>query len=257
MKKISILLLLCCFQTVFSFTVSPENANKIGERIWKNECAGSMEGLTSWNKGESFASFGIGHFIWYCHDGRERFKETFPALLTFLEQNGVSLPTWLKGVKECPWNSREEFYENIHSPNMNSLRQFLFDTKSLQALFIANRLELSFIEIVERCPEQDKNRITALFKGLVEEANGLYALIDYLNFKGEGTSATERYKGQGWGLLQVLQEMPDASERPLMDFVRAAKAVLYQRVKNAPPERNEAQWLKGWCNRLDTYLVPW
>jgi len=26
-------------------------------------------------------------------------------------------------------------------------------------------------------------------------------------------------------------------------------------VKNAPPERTEAKWLKGWHNRLDTYLI--
>jgi len=37
----------------------------IGRKIWQNECAGTVEGLTSWNKGEDFASLGIGHFIWY------------------------------------------------------------------------------------------------------------------------------------------------------------------------------------------------
>ena len=214
-----------------------------------------MDGLTNWKRGENFASFGIGHFIWYSHDKRERFKETFPALLTFLQQKGVSLPAWLKEVKGCPWSSREEFYENIQSPKMNDLRQFLFDTKALQAIFMANRLEQSFTEILEKCSKNEKTKINSLFNRLVKDANGLYALIDYLNFKGEGTSATEMYKGQGWGLLQVLQRMSDSSEQPLADFVLAAKAILYQRVKNSPPERNEAQWLKGWFNRLDTYLI--
>lgn len=68
MKKIWIhvlLLSLCYSGKVFSLSVSPENANKIGEKIWKNECAGSIEGLTNWKKGENFASLGIGHFIWY------------------------------------------------------------------------------------------------------------------------------------------------------------------------------------------------
>ena len=29
-------------------------------------------------------------------------------------------------------------------------------------------------------------------------------MIDYVNFKGDGLKPTERYKGEGWGLLQVL-----------------------------------------------------
>ena len=245
---------LCHVQTAFSLTVSLEKANKVGEKIWKNECAGSIEGLTHWNKGENFASLGIGHFIWYSCGKKEGFKETFPDLLVFLEQKGASLPNWLKTAKGCPWNSREEFYDNIQSDKMKSLRQFLFDTKSLQAMFMANRLDESFTEILKKCLRPEAKKITILFNRLNKEANGLYALIDYLNFKGDGLSSTETYKGQGWGLLQVLREMSDSSDDVLKDFVRAAKTVLEQRVKNAPPERKEAQWLKGWFNRLDTYL---
>ncbi|MFZ4681922.1 MAG: hypothetical protein ACOYMS_05440, partial [Terrimicrobiaceae bacterium] len=48
-----------------SIQLSDAQANEIGRRIWKNECAGSVDGLTSWNSGEDFASLGIGHFIWY------------------------------------------------------------------------------------------------------------------------------------------------------------------------------------------------
>lgn len=236
-------------------SLSAQNANKIGEKIWKNECAGSIEGLSCWNKGENFASLGIGHFIWYSRDKKERFQETFPDLLGFLQKRGVSLPAWLKTVKECPWNSREKFCEDFYSPEMKSLRQFLFDTRGLQAIFMADRLEHSFAEILEKCPQQERNKIKTLFTHLAQDANGLYALIDYLNFKGAGISSNETYQGQGWGLLQVLQNMPDSSEKPLIDFVQAAKTVLNQRVKNSPPERNEAQWIKGWLNRVDTYTI--
>lgn len=239
---------------VFSIEFSPEMAMQIGDKIWKNECGGSIEGLTNWNKGENFPSLGIGHFIWYCSGKEEGFKETFPDLLHFLEQNGASLPLWLKETKGCPWNSREEFYQEIRSPNMNSLRQLLFETRGLQAEFIANRLERSFKNMIEKCFEQDKNKVEVLFGKLTRDADGLYALIDYLNFKGEGTSPTETYQGQGWGLLQVLQKMPETSENLLVDFVETAKALLEQRVKNSPPERNEKRWLKGWFNRLETYL---
>jgi len=259
MQKIRIFVLLislCYIGKAFSISVSPENANRIGEKIWKNECAGTIEGLTNWKKGENFASLGIGHFIWYSHDKKERFQETFPDLLVFLQKNGTPLPAWLKTTNECPWNSREEFYESIQSPEMKSLRQFLFDTRALQAIFIANRLETSFAQILDNCSQQEKSKITTLFNRMVKDARGLYALIDYLNFKGAGISANETYQGQGWGLLQVLQGMPDFSENPEFDFVQSAKTILNQRVKNSPLERNEAQWLKGWFNRLDTYLEP-
>lgn len=259
MKKIRIhvLLLSFCYSVeAYSLSVSHENAHKIGEKIWKNECAGTVEGLTNWKKGENFASLGIGHFIWYSQDNKERFQETFPDLLAFLQKNGATLPDLLKNARVCPWNSREEFYENIQSSEMKSLRQFLLDTKDLQAIFIANRLETSFTELLKSCSQQEKNRIMILFNRLAEDANGLYALIDYLNFKGAGISPDETYKGKGWGLLQVLQNMPDNSEKPLVNFVVSAKAILSQRVKNSPPERNEHQWLKGWYNRLDTYLPP-
>ncbi|MEA3211856.1 MAG: hypothetical protein QOE70_4913 [Chthoniobacter sp.] len=40
------------------------SVEEIGRRVWQNECGGTREGLTSWNADESFASLGIGHFIW-------------------------------------------------------------------------------------------------------------------------------------------------------------------------------------------------
>jgi len=234
--------------------VSSQDAHKIGEKIWKNECGGTIEGLTSWKNGENFPSLGIGHFIWYPFGKKERFQETFPSLLNFLQKEGVILPLWLKTARGCPWRSRQEFYDKIQSPEMKSLRQLLFDTRSLQAIFIANRLEGSFPQMIEKCPPVEKDKINALFSRLIQDPKGLYALIDYLNFKGSGISPEESYKGQGWGLLQVFQRMPAASETPLIDFVAAAKAVLSERVQNSPPERNEKQWLKGWFNRLETYI---
>jgi hypothetical protein len=76
-----------------------------------------------------------------------------------------------------------------------------------------------------------------------------------VHFKGDGSNLAERYAGVGWGLLQVLQDMPAQGTSPLADFVTSAKAVLARRVANAPPERNEQRWLAGWNNRLGTYLA--
>ncbi len=115
MKKclaINLLLFLVFLEKVFSLSVSTQDANQIGGKIWKNECASTIEGLTSWNKGENFASLGIGHFIWYSVGKKEQFDETFPALLKFLQKEGTILPDWLRVSSECPWNSSEEFIKS-------------------------------------------------------------------------------------------------------------------------------------------------
>jgi hypothetical protein len=75
-----------------------------------------------------------------------------------------------------------------------------------------------------------------------------------VNFKGEGVLLTERYRGRGWGLLQVLEGMSTASDRsPTAEFAESAARVLRERVENAPPEQNEQRWLSGWLNRVASY----
>ena len=111
-----LLFFLLCLEKAFPLSISFEDASKIGEKIWENECDGSTEGLTHWKKGENFASLGIGHFIWYPTGKREHFYETFPSLLQFYLKEKVILLNWLKTSPGCPWDSRESFYEDIHSP---------------------------------------------------------------------------------------------------------------------------------------------
>ena len=64
--------------------LSRAEASRIAKKIWQNECAGTVEGLTSWNAGENFASLGIGHFIWYPKGVRGHFEESFPGLVSFV-----------------------------------------------------------------------------------------------------------------------------------------------------------------------------
>jgi hypothetical protein len=253
-KMFLVTLCICTSVDLYSWSVSEATAHKIAEKIWKNECAGTIEGLTCWNKGENFASLGIGHFLWYPAGKKERFQESFPELLKFIDKNGVMLPVFLKTTQECPWRTREEFYEHINSPDMIALRNFLFNTKDLQAIFIAQRLEKALPGMTKELPKDQREHVIKTFADLESSPQGLYALIDYMNFKGSGLSYSESYKGQGWGLLQVLLGMPPNSQHFVEDFVISAKEVLKKRVENAPIERNEQRWLKGWCNRLDTYL---
>ena len=203
---------------------------------------------------ENFGSFGIGHFIWYPNGHKEHFKETFPELLKYLAVQGVVLPEWLLQAQGCPWQTREEFLQNLQSPKMVSLRQTLLETKNLQAIFMVERFERAIPEITTRLTPQDKSKVLSILAILSKDFRGLYAMIDYLNFKGMGTLSLETYQGQGWGLLQVLLRISPDSKNMLLDFTAEAKAVLRQRVQNAPPERHEERWLTGWLNRIDTYL---
>ncbi|MCA9792802.1 MAG: hypothetical protein KC910_13440 [Candidatus Eremiobacteraeota bacterium] len=221
-----------------------------GKRLWQNECGGRIDGLTSWNHGESFASLGIGHFIWYPAGQEGPFQESFPKLVEYLKANGAKLPAWLETTKDCPWNSRDAFMADFNGPRLKSLRRLLSETTALQARFAAQRLSETLPKIMAELEPDEQEVIRKRFERV--RAKGIYPLLDYVNFKGEGTSPKERYHGQGWGLLQVLQEMRDEAN-PLADFSKAADRVLTRRVQNSPPERGESRWLQGWRNRVNGY----
>lgn len=235
-------------------------ADWVADLIFANECNRQLSCLTSWNVGEDFPSLGIGHFIWYRAGQQERFVESFPALLAFYLARGESLPAWLSGLPgwDSPWQSREEFLAETDGPRLTSLREFLLQTRGVQAEFIIRRLQQSVpvIAAASASPEA----VSELFYELAwaEVPHGMYALIDYVNFKGEGTADSERYQGQGWGLLQVLEQMhAEPSTAPVLDrFAAAARTVLARRIDNAPPERGEERWRQGWNNRTLTYQTP-
>ncbi len=232
--------------------ISADEADRIGQRIWQNECAGTRDGLTSWNKGENFASLGIGHFIWYVEGKRGPFKESFPALRDYLKEQGVKLPAWLANAKACPWPDRAAFMADFRGPRLEELRSLLASTVGLQARFAALRLEAALPTMLAAAPAAEREKIRDNFYRVANAPGGLYALMDYVNFKGEGTSPTERYDGQGWGLLQVLEGMPEDGSATA-GFARSADRVLTRRVELSPPARGEARWLPGWRNRVNSY----
>lgn len=237
-----------------AINLSPSEAQRIGRRIWQNECNGTVAGLTAWNSGENFASLGIGHFIWYPKGQRGPFEESFPKFVTFAREKEAPLPAWLQPGMDCPWNSRAEFNQASQSGRTKELRQFLAKTVDVQAAFMVERLQQALPKMLAEASSTERASVQERFDRVADSPNGCYALIDYVNFKGEGTLATERYAGQGWGLLQVLEGMPQENNaRAVNDFAESAKRVLTNRVKNSPPERNESRWLPGWLSRINTY----
>lgn len=255
--------------------LGPEHLEAIGRRIWRNECKGTREGLVHWNAGESFASLGIGHFLWFPPGPRPPFTESFPDLLRFLQEHETTLPNWLTPETPCPWRTREDWSAAAESPRLVALRDLLARTIGLQTRFVLDRFRGALPRMLASLPEGvDRERVSHRFQELQGSPEGLFALADYVNFKGEGTNPRERYQGVGWGLLQILLRMqgppvggPEPSPGgesapggspppgPLLRFRDACREVLRERVERSPRGRDR-RWLRGWLRRCDGYLEP-
>ena len=229
----------------------------IGRKIWQNECAGSVAGLTTWNAGEEFPSLGIGHFIWYPAGFNGRFTESWPLFITFAKHQGAKPPP-VALEQHSPWQSKAEFQQEFNGPRLTELRRWLADNVALQTDFIISRSRAALPKILAAAPASEKSRIAANYRKVDTTAQGTYALIDYVNFKGDGTVDSERYQDQGWGLLQVLGGMREVSagEPAAVEFAASAKRVLTRRIANSPAARGEQRWQQGWHNRCDTYARP-
>lgn len=241
--------------------LAQEHWQWLAERVYQNECAGRESCLTSWNEGEEFPSLGIGHFIWYPAGQSGPFVEAFPGLVRHLQTSGVTLPAWLTEAADsgAPWPSRSEFYAKFDSPKMGQLRHLLASTQREQVEYIVQRFFLALPNILTYFPDERRAHVSATIDALAASAPpyGLYALIDYVHFKGTGLSPQERYQSQGWGLVQVLDAMAESqADTSLERYIDAAERVLARRVLNAPPARNEQRWLAGWHRRLQSYRPP-
>lgn len=226
------------------------NLDALGRRIWQNECAGSTEGLVSWNSGEDFPSLGIGHFIWFPAGVQAPFDESFPRFVAYARQRGVQVPSFFLG--DAPWANKQAFLAD-RSGRADAMRRWLAGHVRLQTEFIVLRSREALGRMMS-CSSRPRD-VQARYRALAATTQGMYCLVDYVNFKGEGTKASERYLGQGWGLLQVLEEMRGYPQgrAATAEFSRAAAAVLRRRVQNAPASRGESRWLQGWLNRCATY----
>ena len=228
----------------------------IASRIFQNETGGQTRLLTYWGEGEDFPSFGIGHFIWFPNGVDAPFDETFPAMASFVDGQGVQLPAWMRSLEpfDAPWASKQAFDNNWSTIEMTELRIWLEQSGHLQARFIVSAFEQRWQDV--ELPDEQKTRLTVLLQKLVASAGGLFAVIDYFNFKGLGDNPRERYQGEGWGLVQVLGAMqtpsPDGKDL-VSNFRDAAANRLTMRVELSPPGRNEKRWLEGWLARLDGY----
>lgn len=232
---------------------------KIGRKIWQNESGGRITGLTHWNDGEEFPSMGIGHFIWYPAGFRGRWTESFPLFIRYAQQRGSKdIPAWVVNSRHCPWPQKAAFQRDFNGKRLTALRNWLARNVSLQTDYIIATSRKALPRMMASAPAAQRARIRANYHKVSTTPNGTYALIDYVNFKGDGTNPTERYKGQGWGLMWVLMEMRDvpSGQAAAREFAASAKRCLDRRIRNSPQARGEKRWKAGWHNRCNTYARP-
>ena len=159
--------------------------------------------------------------------------------------------------------SRTDFIKNFNSPRMTQLRKFLLDTVAGQTQFLVMRAQSAIDKILDSTPESnERQHISTQFTRMVQASKDLYPLIDYVNFKGEGTdpgeTALNKETGEreGWGLKQVLLKMNGSANEPiavLAEFADAAQFVLLKRIRNIPANRI---YEAGWLRRVETYRRP-
>lgn len=256
-KRNSLLAFLVCNAVIINSALPANltNAQKkeIGIQIWRNEAGGRYDQLVFWKAKEQFPSLGICHFIWYPRERADIYTQTFPDLVAYFKKKKVKLPAWLANAKYAPWKSKEEFDKVAQCPQVQELRKLMADTIDLQVEFVIQRLQDAWPRIKKNADPKKRKTVEQNFRALMQTPQGVYALIDYLNFKGEGTDPNERYNGSGWGLLQVLEIMD--GQGGIESFVNSAKSVLCTRIANAPAQKShEKDWLKGWHNRVNRYL---
>lgn len=244
----------------WSAGIDTTGLGSIGRKIYANECGSKPENLITWNRGEDFISLGIGHFIWYPEGRTGPYTESFRAFARYAAHQQVRLPRMLAAdpMPGCPWPDRASYLAARHSTEAVVLRDFLESTLGLQTRFLLIRLEMALPRMLQAAPHHKQFEIEKKFYQVARSARGRYALVDYVNFKGEGISATEKIGGAGWGLLQVLEDMDPKMTlvSPADEFAAAAERVLIRRAHNDPRPHVRKNWLPGWQRRVRTYAAP-
>ena len=255
MNKKKLILYIIFLLHMPTHTQNTDVAAQIGNLIWQNECSKRKDRLVFWNQHEPFPSLGIGHFIWYPEGQKKEYSEQFPTLCNYLKEKKVMLPMWLNSAitKGAPWHTRDAFLKD--TVRTNELKELLTQTIPLQAQFIIDQFNTEWPKILSAVPRKHKKAVQRKYELLTATPHGMYAVIDYTNFKGTGLNPKERSNGKGWGLMQVLMLMPDnlTQKNAPQSFALTAAQLLTERMQNDGPEYKLARFLHGWMKRLSTY----
>lgn len=242
--------MLLSFLLSICFVFPSEDKMVLLQNKLKKSDAYAWQRLLQWNLHEPFPYLGIRHFIWFPKGQSFPVEEDFPKLLMFLKNQGVKMPAWLDNNTYCPWSSREEF--EADKIKQQEIRSLLENSLNLQIKFLVTRSFESFEKIVSSEPEETSELMKQKITKLLADPRGLYALVDYCQFKGSGLNAIEFKNGKGFGLKQVLEAI-DLADCSVEGFAKTAKDILKERVQHS--EGVDTKWLSGWMKRLDQYRM--
>ncbi len=213
--------------------LSDDELLQIGMQIWQNQCSvwdapdtkitSSMkQGLTDWDDDSDVATIGMGQYLWYSSDATNRMQEDWPTVAQALQAKGYPIKQWVLG--ECPWDTKEEFMAHFNGHKLTYLRKMLAKKPVIveQTRCDAERLDaalpkiLASVHVDTNLTDDQKTTLKAVITkhfnevAMTQTPVGLYALMDYVHFRGEGVLQTERIDGDiAWGLRQALTLMND------------------------------------------------
>ena len=222
--------------------ISKTQANLLSQRIFINETDLKQSKLLQWNQKENFLSLGIAHFIWYPKGQKKRFVESFPLFLTYLQKTGHTLPSWLSDTTACPWQSGKEFYSQLDSAKKKQLYKFLQGCKQEQTNFLVARLQQAIPKII--AASSQKQKVQTNIKKLSQSMSGVYAMLDYVNFKGEGLDPKESYHGRYWGSTTSVGEYGQPSSIARSPVCRRCQASAKAPHQDGSPRKRLASWLE-------------
>lgn len=214
----------------------------------KHEYGGDPKGVVMWNKYENFLSLGIGHYLWGRNSGQ---GESFREMIKYVHSTGCyrgAYPSVLKfrdgSIGGMPWGSKKSFEASESSAQVKELKSFLLgkDMQVCQVKFQMNRLQAGLSKMLQK--EATNFEFKKTVNELASSEAGVVAMLDYVNFKGEGLS--EKRRGN-WGLFEVLRR---ASVDPNVRAVNKFKAAAINVLKN---REDWSTYGPGWTKRIVQY----
>lgn len=242
---------------------------RVTANLLNNETGCKAGNMMEWDSkaGEFFPSIGLPHVVGFPVGARKVVDESFPRFWQYLQQNYKGTTRWpdLKLVGESvPWKTKKEFETD---PVVKDLNRFLLDpdVMELQGQFAVQRATSSIGAILaanslDPNPRVRTGELCSRFKNLLKTPQGLQAIVDYVNWKGEGIHYSEQTdtKHIRWGLKQVLENIGTVDPKNAhLQFADAASRALAERssddsrIKKSMPglqSRIESTYRKGGIN---------
>lgn len=249
----------------------------VARNLLFNETSCAAQYLVEWDKNEDFPSLGLPHAIWFPAGGEKVVDESFPELWQFLRLKAKAsayapkIPAWLDkdDIGAAPWTSADDFKQKMKADSdLQQLANFLRSPTVLewQAEFSVNRGLQSAYKVLaasalENPSLQPSATLCQNLKNLLATDQGTLAIVDYVNFKGEGLDPAEVRGSQNyrWGLKQVVEKMNQYPGLANEKFAKSAYQALYDLAyafEDTKARDLRLMWLKGgWGTRIQRTYV--